>query len=150
MHIKKMISKIIENGKQEDMVFLGDLFSDLIYDLEDKDEKMYKNIEFSLYKKAYGNHLTEELAKEWVAGMENKDGTKGQHWDYATTTSVKPDKNFNDADWYSSLNMIYSDYYNEKFDTNTYVQLANDWLSDKDVGSEKTLKYYMFIVDCNK
>ena len=43
-------------------------------------------------------------------------------------------------------NMMYSDYYNPKFDTEVYVTLANDWLEDPDVDDGKTLKYYMLIV----
>ena len=31
-------------------------------------------------------------------------------------------------------------------DTATYAQLAKDWLDDKDVGGNKTLKYYMYVV----
>jgi hypothetical protein len=42
--------------------------------------------------------------------------------------------------------MVFSDYYNPKFDTNTYVELANDWIDDEDVGEGKTLKYYMYVV----
>ena len=44
--------------------------------------------------------------------------------------------------------MMYSDYYNQKFDTNKYIELAKDWLNDKDVGDGKTLKYYMLVVNC--
>lgn len=50
------------------------------------------------------------------------------------------------SDFYAIANMVYSDYYNPRFDTNTYVQLAIDWLDDKDVGGNKTLKYYMKVV----
>lgn len=56
--------------------------------------------------------------------------------------SVKADSN----DWYAVLNMVYSDYYNAKFDTATYVQLAKDWIEDKDVTGCKTLKYYMYVI----
>ena len=50
------------------------------------------------------------------------------------------------SDFYAVMNMIYSDYYNQRFDTATYIQLALDWLNDKDVGGCKTLKYYYKIV----
>jgi len=43
------------------------------------------------------------------------------------------------------MNMIYSDYYNPKFDTETYLMLTMDWLNDVDVGACKTLKYYMYV-----
>ena len=78
--------------------------------------------------------------------MENKDGTKGQHWSVDQTSQYAGE--FNKWDWYAVMNMMYSDYYNQKFDTNTYVELAKDWLNDKDVGYGKTLKYYMLVVNC--
>jgi hypothetical protein len=31
------------------------------------------------------------------------------------------------------------------FDTNTYIDMAKDWLDDKDIGSCKLLKYYYFV-----
>ena len=55
---------------------------------------------------------------------------------------------FDPNDWYVVLNMVYSDMYNSKFDLGTYVTLAKDWLADKDVSSEKLLKYYYYIVMC--
>ena len=48
-------------------------------------------------------------------------------------------------DFYAAMNMIYSDYYNPKFDTETYLMLTMDWLNDVDVGACKTLKYYMYV-----
>lgn len=50
------------------------------------------------------------------------------------------------ADFYAALNMVYSDYYNPKFDTSIYVELAKDWLNDKDIDGAKLLKYYYFVV----
>lgn len=75
--------------------------------------------------------------------------------DVATTTSTLVLANgvipfstihLDKSDFYAIANMVYSDYYNPRFDTNTYVQLAIDWLDDKDVGGDKTLKYYMKVV----
>jgi hypothetical protein len=52
-------------------------------------------------------------------------------------------------DFYAVMNMIYSDYYNPKFDIETYVELAKDWLDDVDIGNCKTLKYYIYIATAN-
>ena len=41
--------------------------------------------------------------------------------------------------------MVYSDYYNTKFDINVYIELAKDWLHDMDINN-KVLKYYYFVV----
>lgn len=78
---------------------------------------------------------------------ENNDGTKGAHWNLEQTNTVARQlgikfDDFNEYDWYASLNMVYSDYYNPKFDNNIYAQLAKDWIIDKDVPKGKTYRYY--------
>ena len=143
---KHLIKKIIENGKQTDIEYIEYLLDDFIHDLKTENYTKYKSFELDLYKMAYGKHLNEELAFGWVSEMENKDGTKGQHWSVDQTSQYAGE--FNKWDWYAVMNMMYSDYYNQKFDTNTYVELAKDWLNDKDVGEGKTLKYYMLVVNC--
>ena len=40
-------------------------------------------------------------------------------------------------------------YYNAKFDISTYVDLAKDWLGDKDVDKDKLVNYYYYVV-CGK
>ena len=144
MHIKRMMNKIIEKGKAEDMEWFGDLFVDMVYEMKDNNPQWYKSIEYQMHKMAYGNHLTEDMAKCWVSKMENKDGTKGEHWSIEQTSTLAGEYDKND--FYAVLNMIYSDYYNSKFDTNIYIEIAKDWLNDKDIGECKTLRYYMFVV----
>lgn len=143
---KHLIKKIIENGKHTDMEYLEYLLDDFVHELKAENYTKYKSLELDLYKMAYGEHLNEELALEWVSEMENKDGTRGQHWSVDQTSQYAGE--FNKWDWYAVMNMMYSDYYNQKFDTNTYIELAKDWLKDKDVGDSKTLKYYMLVVNC--
>lgn len=145
MH-RELIDKIIRDGDNEDMECLRKILVSLIDDLKYTDYDRYKKIEMKLYKRVYGEHLNEELAKEWVSEMENKDGSKGEHWTLEQTSQYA--KNYNKYDFYSVLNMVHSDYYNPKFDTQTYLELAYDWLGDKDVPEDKTLKYYMFVVNC--
>lgn len=143
MH-KKLIKKIIKDGKEDDMLYLEELLNDLICDLKITNNDWYKQIEYEMYKKVYGRHLSEELAKEWVSCMENKDGSKGQHWSIEETNSLAG--NYDKNDFYATLNMMFSDYFNPRFDTNTYIELAKDWLNDKDI-EDKILKYYFFVVN---
>lgn len=143
MHIE-LIDKIIQNGNDEDMECLRKILIELISDLKYTDYDKYKKIELKLYKRVYGEHLNEELAKSWVASMENKDGTKGEHWSLEQTNQYA--ENYNKYDFYAIANMMRSDYYNPKLEEATYLQMAKDWLNDKDVGNCKTLKYYMYIV----
>ena len=143
MHIE-LIDKIIQNGNDEDMECLRKILISLMDDLKYTDYDKYKKIELKLYKRVYGEHLNEELAKSWVADMENRDGTKGEHWSLEQTNQYAG--NYNKYDFYAVANMMRSDYYNPKLEEVTYLQMAKDWLDDKDVGDCKTLKYYMYIV----
>jgi hypothetical protein len=144
MHIKKMIEHIVEHGNQADMECLSEMLTTLVYDLKHSDYSKYKMYEYKLHAMAYGEHLTPEMAQHWTEHMENKDGTKGPHWTMEQTDQYAG--RHHHADFFAVLNMIYSDYYNPKFDTATYVELANDWLDDADVHEGKTLKYYMRVV----
>ena len=143
MH-RKLISEIVHKGKPSDMECLADIMEDMIDDLKYTEHHKYKAIEHKLHTLVYGEHLSEYLAHHWVSHMENKDGTHGEHWTMDQTNQFAG--NHNHCDWYAVMNMIYSDYYNPKFDTNTYVELAHDWINDADVGEGKTLKYYLYVV----
>lgn len=148
MH-KYLIEKIISEGSPAQMRELKEVMIESICKLDEKD---YKETELELHEIVYGEHLGEYLAKKWVSSMENKDGTKGGHWTVEQTESVRRQyaPKMDSNDWYAVLNMMYSDYYNPKFDTSDYIELAKDWLNDKDIGEEKTLKYYYYIADCEK
>lgn len=60
--------------------------------------------------------------------MKNKDGSCGAHWTADQTTQIIKDKGlpYDKWDWYTVLNMVYSDYFNARYDTNNYVELAKD------------------------
>lgn len=121
---------------------------DAVIKLRDYSTAAYNDIEFELHKIAHNGELGEDLAKEWVKCMENKDGTKGAHWSMEQTSQIFKEKKIEgDAStWYAVMNMMYSDYFNPRFDTNIYVDLAKDWLGDKDAGPCKTLKYYYYVI----
>ena len=145
MH-KHLIKKIIENGKHSDMEYLECLLDNFIHDLKTEYYIEYKSLEFDLYKMVYGEHINEELSSEWVSHMENKDGTHGGHWTIEQTSKYAD--HYNKYDWYAVMNMMYSDYYNPKYNDNDYIEMAKDWINDKDIEGGKTLKYYFYIV-CN-
>lgn len=143
MHIKN-IKHIIEHGTREDMEHLGELFIDMIETLKVEDPEEYCEFEYKLHKIAYGEHLGEELAKKWVAKMENEDGTFGEHWTVEQTNQYagKHDK----WDWYAALNMVYSDMYNQKYSMDDYIFFATRFLDDKDIRKSKIVRYYYFVV----
>lgn len=79
-------------------------------------------------------HFTRESAEYAVSLMKNKDNSTGEHWSYDTTTKVLDGKGykFHPADWYWTLNMVYSDFYKNNRSTDEYVELAYDFLNDID------------------
>ena len=147
MH-KKNIQYIIDHGTNEQMEKMREILAEAVIKLKKFSPEEYNNIEFDLHKIAHSGHLGEDLAKQWVECMENKDGTKGAHWTWEQVSQVNRDKKIAEetADVYAILNMMYSDYYSPKFDVNTYVELAKDWFNDPDGSECKTLKYYYYII----
>ena len=143
MH-RKLIKHIISEGSHSDMDEMEELLIELIDHLKMTDHHKYLQAEHELYKIVHHNHLSEELAHHWVSNMHNKDGTKGGHWSLEETS--KYSKHHNKYDWYAVMNMIYSDFYNPRFDTATYIELAEDWLADKDIDECKLLNYYFKVV----
>lgn len=94
-------------------------------------------------------HFTKETAEFVVSHFENKDGTKGAHWTYQQTNDVLKVKgyDFDEADWYYAMNMIWSDYYKGGRSDETYVELACDFLDDPDAPEDKAKKYYLAMKD---
>lgn len=149
MMLKHDIRHIIEHGKAEDMYALEKMFNEVVEDLRESDKDKYCEIVYEVHKIAHGGHLGDDLAKEWVSHMDNKDGTHGAHysWEEAERLRKQYAPEADASDFFACLNMVYSDYYSSRFDNAIYVQLAKDWLDDKDVdGKCKTLKYYMKVV----
>ena len=142
--MRKTLNKIIYGGKQAHIEILEDLLEKAFDKLEESDYDFCQQKMFELHKIAYGCHLSEDMANEWVAEMQNKDGSLGEHWTIEQTNALKGD--CDPIDFYAVMNMMYSDYYNSKYSTNDYVQLTKDWLNDPDAESDKTLKYYYFIL----
>lgn len=143
MH-RKLIKEIIVGKSNASMQELECITVHMIDELKEKDYDAYKRVEHKLYKLVYGEHLNEELATEWVSSMENKDGTHGEHWSKSQTDQFAG--SHDKWDWYAAMNMAYSDYYNPKFDTNNYIELANDFVDDKDVTKGKLFRYYFYVV----
>lgn len=114
-----------------------------------------------LYTKAYGEHLIEDLAKEWVSNMTvpvDGEKTTGERWTMEETTSVGTSmqidwNKMSKCEWYVAMNMAYSDkfYVARTFDlaeeTEFYAMMAKaDWIDDSDVKNKTLLSYYFFYI----
>lgn len=140
---KELVSKYWHNTSLEDMECLADKVDWFVEEVRKKDpeltDKFLIKIDLLL-----NPHFTEETAKYVVSKMLNKDGSVGEHWTYDQTSSVMKTEgfDFDEADWYYTLNMIYSDYYKNGRTTETYVELAHDFLADSDAPEGKAKKYF--------
>lgn len=101
--------------------------------------------------------MDEHVAREWAKQMKNEDGTVGPHWTMEQTKKImeqhKELQEFELADVFAAINMLYSDYVEvaKKFNVNDiafYICMTKAWLDDDDVatGKGKTAAYYEYVV----
>ena len=143
--IRKYIEKIGENQRKEDMNKLGDMLSEIIYDMKDAHPEEYHGYKMELYEMAYGKTLSQEIAEKWVKSMK----PIGLHWTMEETTNAMQSLgyNFNSIDFFVVANMMYNDYYNlVKDDETLALKMANDWLKDEDAKENKLYNYWKYIV----
>ena len=83
--------------------------------------------------------LTHEMAEEWMAGLQNEDGSRGPKWSLEETKRVMKQKGIegDPVTFWVAMNALYSDYCNvlKKHGANTvdmYADLACAWIMDKD------------------
>lgn len=85
--------------------------------------------------------------------MDNINGTKGETYTFPACVAAAEKlglswEKYNKFDWYFTLNMIASDYVGIVEDVK-FVEIAKDWLEDKDVPEGKGLRYWWKVVKCN-
>lgn len=143
MGYKELIKKFIDDASEEDMEMLTCKTDKFVEEVREKHPEMVDKFLLKL-ELLLNPSFSKETAKYAVAKMKNKDGTMGEHWDYATTTKVLESKgyDFKPYDWYYVLNMIYSDYFKSGRSDETYIEMAHDFLSDEDSPENKAKKYY--------
>ena len=106
---------------------------------QDLDERFVINLDMKL-----NPEFTEESAKRAVAGMQNEDGSCGEHWDWDSAVNLmkRHGYGFKPCDFYYTLNMMYSDYFDSQFEEEWYCKMAAKFLSDKDAPKHKAKLYY--------
>ena len=144
----KYMNKIIEKGKKEDMIKLGELFDKAVNHLKECDPELYDDIKMCMYELAEGKIFTVDMAECWVSQMKPR-----AKWVMEETNMVLRDYglNLNPIDFYIVMNMLYSDMCNVLGDGNTeesirnYVQATEDWLKDDDIKKDKLWNYYKYV-----
>ena len=141
MHdIKELLSKTTHEQKEK-------LLHKIIKHMDD--DERHEMCE-ELYIMVHGEHLDENMARDWVSNMINKDGTHGEHYSWEVAKSLRDDYGISDiseSEFYAVINMMWSDYYDVvRNDTDACVKLTKDWFYDKDGDKGKTYRYYKYIL----
>ena len=142
MQTKKDIQRIVENGSQEDMEELSDIFLDLMYFLKECDERTYKKYRMLVHCMAYGDVLSEEMAEEIVSNMK----PSGMRWNLEDTRHMQEDYGLTDipdTNFFTVINSGYNDY-KDIFGDNleTYIKFTLDFINDEDAPKGKVVKYF--------
>lgn len=147
MDIEKIIRKIIDDGNIDNMEELSDMLEETMEIIKDYDENCYKEFEMKLYKMAYGNVLTKEMAEEIVSKMR----PFGEKWKIEETQRMQDERGIQSVspvDFYVVLNSMYNDYYNIFGDNfEEYIRLTMNFIQDEDAKKDKIFLYYTTIVE---
>lgn len=123
------------------------VLSEIMHDLQKRYPAYYKKYDDKLEKIYHHETLSEEEALEYVSHMKNKDGSYGAHWTMQQTTDYlrsHPEfEHLNPVCFYVAMNMMYSDYYTISRTTDTYANLAKDFIDDADAPVDKVKRYMM-------
>ena len=142
---KTIMDNYVKYGSTDDMIRVSEVINHLFCHLRESDPELYNK--YITKMKLANRHMgwDKSQAECAVRKMKNKDGTEGPHWTYDQTTDVLHSKGleFEEAEWHYVLNLVYSDHYCEKFDTDTYIRLAKDVVSDMDVLPNSTKRTYI-------
>ncbi len=146
MDIDDYIERIIEKGDIRDMNTLSDILEELMKVVKDYDTECYKKYEMELYKMAYGNTLSKELAEKIVDKMK----PYGEKWTMNETMDIQERYGLDrikSSSFYVVLNSAYNDF-NNLFgeDLDMYVRYTEDFTNDEDAVEDKVFIYYTTLV----
>lgn len=144
-HFKEIIEEYLDVSDVEDMRRLTNVIDCMFNAVEEIDPEMAKKYMTKVKLSQRCIPWDKAQAEMAVRMMKNKDGTTGEHWAYDKTKEVmeKRGYDFNSAEWYYVLNMVYSDYASERFDTEDYIQMAYDIITDIDAPKNATKKVFI-------
>lgn len=142
MQIKNMIEKIVEDGNEDEMKELSFILESVMKFVKEYDSEKYKEYEMYLYKMAYGDNFTVEMAQDIVSNMQ----PYGEHWKMEQTKQIQNEysmQDINPIDFYIVMNSAYNDY-KELFRDNLemYVVYSQLFIEDEDAKKDKVFLYF--------
>lgn len=145
MDIQDYIEKIVDNGDIESMRELSMMLEDTMEDVKKEDENRYKKYAMKLYKMAYGEMLSKEMAYNIVENMR----PYGMRWTLEEVKDIQNKYGFNDIrsiDVFVVMNSAFNDYkdiFGE--DVESYIKFTIDFIEDEDANDGKVFKYFTII-----
>lgn len=139
--IKTYVDKIVQNGKQEDMEELGEIFSNVMHELKEYNKDDYMEYKHKLCGMAYDYQIDRELAHEIVENMK----PLGEYWNIETIASVIGNDTHRLEEMYVVMNSLANDYSNviSTDEVETYIKMARAWLDDVDQKEHKFWNYFV-------
>lgn len=142
MHIKEYLKKIVEEGDKKEMEELSHMLDELVCHLKECDYKLYCKYKMKLYRMAYGDVLTKEMAEEIIMKMM----PYHMKWTLEQAKSIQQEYNMSDIrdiDFWIVINSAYNDYC-DLFGENVemYVKFTKDFIKDEDAKEGKVFKYF--------
>jgi hypothetical protein len=143
--IEHYIRKIVDEGDQREMEKLSDILSEVIDLIKDYDEDAYRRYKLCLYKMAYGNRLTKDMAEEIVDNM----APVGEKWTLHEAEQLQRDyglDNIDTIEFYAVLNYSYNDF-RDVFGDNLdmYIRYTQAFINDEDARPGKVAIYLLTI-----
>lgn len=145
MDIQDYIEKIVDNGDIGSMRELSMMLEDTMEDVKKEDESRYKKYAMKLYKMAYGEMLSKEMAYNIVENMR----PYGMRWTLEEVKDIQNKYGFNDIrsiDVFVVMNSAFNDYkdiFGE--DVESYIKFTIDFIEDEDASDGKVFKYFTII-----
>jgi len=145
MEVQDYIEKIIDNDDIESMKELSRMLEDTIDFVKREDERTYKKHMMKLYKMAYGETLSRDMAEDIVENMR----PYGMRWTLEEVKDLQDKYGYQDirsVDMFVVMNSAYNDYKDLFGDDNeAYVRFAVDFIEDEDAADGKVFKYFTTI-----
>ena len=143
--IKGYIRKIVDDGDQQEMEELSDIFDEVVYVIKKYNENLFDEYKIILYRMAYGDRLNQEMAEDIVRKMRPYQ----MRWSLQETKQIQNDydlNNINDLDFFVVINSAYNDY-KDLFGDNIemYARFTKDFIEDEDAKDGKVFKYFSII-----
>lgn len=141
---REILDKHIHHASREDMERLTDVTDDFVEEMRKYKPECVERFMMKL-DLVLSPHFDRDTAEYAVSKMKNRDGSMGQKWSYEETTRVLSSKgyDFEPADWYYVLNMMYSDEWEHGKSSEEYIKSAYMFLDDVDAPEDKAKRYFL-------